>query len=179
MALTLILGPRRSGKSAVAERIASGAGGEVVYVAPLTPSDPELEARVAAHRARRPSSFKTVETADVASVLRGAPAQAVVLIDSLGSWIAEVLWRAGAIDGDCDGGMAARELVEQIREVAEVAAARTGEVVIVAEEAGWGPVPPDAATRRWLDLVGDASQQLARRADRVLMVVAGRVLELP
>jgi adenosyl cobinamide kinase/adenosyl cobinamide phosphate guanylyltransferase len=181
VALTLVLGPQRSGKSEVAEQLAAQHGDEVVYIAPLTPTDPELEARIAAHRARRPGAWKTVETIAVADLLEAAVPGTVLLLDSLGSWIAESLWRAGALEGDDGGGDpdAIAGLTAEIGRVVELAARRDCEVVIVAEEAGWGPVPPHAATRRWLDLLGDAARQLARRADRVVLVIAGRVLELP
>lgn len=179
MALTLVLGPRRSGKSEVAERLASQGGGSVVYVAPLTPGDDEMRERVSVHRARRPSAWTTVETADVAGALRDAPAAATVLLDSLGTWVAEVLWRAGALDGEGNCDEAVARLKVEIDEVARIASQRSGDVVIVAEEAGWGPVPPATGTRLWLDLIGDGAQTLAGGAEQVLLVVAGRVLELP
>lgn len=178
MALTLVLGPRRSGKTAVAERLAAQSGSEVIYVAPLTVTDDELASRVAAHRASRRESWTTIETIDVVDALQAAPSGAVVLLDSLGTWIAEVLWRGGMLDKPA-GADAVERLMSTVRQLATLAAARAAEVVIVAEEAGWGPVPPTAATRRWLDLMGDAAQELAASASRVLLVVAGRVLELP
>ena len=58
---TLILGGARSGKSALAERLASGSMREVVYVATAQAGDEEMAARIAHHRERRPSSWLSVE----------------------------------------------------------------------------------------------------------------------
>lgn len=176
LGLTLVLGARRSGKSAVAERIAAEAGAPVTYLAPLTVTDDELRARVAAHRTRRPDAWTTVETAAPHDALTAADPAHTVLLDSLGTWVSEELWRAGALDDD-----AAPEppIRERVAAFARTASARPGETVVVAEEAGWGPVPPDPGTRRWLDALGDASQLCATHAERVLLVVAGRTLELP
>ena len=180
MTLALVLGPRRSGKSAVAERLATGGGAPVVFLAPLTVADDEMAARVRAHRARRPPEWTTVESGAPLDALRGLDERATVLLDSLGTWVSEALWRAGALDDPPaeDPAAALRALAGEVDAFAEHAAARPGLTVVVAEEAGWGPVPPSAATRRWLDALGDAAQALSRRADRALLVVAGRAQEL-
>ena len=183
MALTVVLGPRRSGKSAVAERLAEAAGAPVAYLAPLTVTDDELRTRVAAHQARRPAAWTTIESADPLAALATVPPDTTVLLDSLGTWVSEVLWRAGALDdpppepATADAAIAA--LIAAVGAFADAAAQRPGLTVVVAEEAGWGPVPPSAATRRWLDALGDAAQRCTARADRTLLVVAGRTLELP
>ncbi len=91
MALTLVLGPRRSGKSRIGEQLAAATGAPVTVIAPLTVTDDELAARVAAHRAARPPSWTTVESADVVAALLAAPQDATVLLDSLGTWVSEVL----------------------------------------------------------------------------------------
>jgi adenosylcobinamide kinase / adenosylcobinamide-phosphate guanylyltransferase len=179
MALTLVLGPRRSGKSRVAEVLAREAGAPVVVLAPLTVTDDELAARVAAHRAARPRAWRTVEDADVPGALRAAPPDATVLLDSLGTWVSETLWRAGALEEGADGAAVAERMGAAVAAVATAARARPGATIIVAEEAGWGPVPPSGATRLWLDVLGDATQALSAVADRALLVVAGRRLELP
>jgi adenosylcobinamide kinase / adenosylcobinamide-phosphate guanylyltransferase len=179
MALTLVLGPRRSGKSRVAEGLAADGGAEVVVIAPLTVTDEEMAARVAAHRAARPAGWTTVEDADVVAAVRAAPPQATVLLDSLGTWVSEVLWRAGALEEGAEGTAAVAERVRADAAALAVAARdRPGATIVVAEEAGWGPVPPSGATRLWLDVLGDAAQALSAAADRAVLVVAGRMVEL-
>ncbi|MSQ33015.1 MAG: bifunctional adenosylcobinamide kinase/adenosylcobinamide-phosphate guanylyltransferase [Dehalococcoidia bacterium] len=79
--LVLVTGGARSGKSAFAEGLARRAGARVVFLATAAPGDDEMARRIAVHRARRPSSWRTVEAErHLARALRPhlAWAQAVV-----------------------------------------------------------------------------------------------------
>jgi adenosylcobinamide kinase/adenosylcobinamide-phosphate guanylyltransferase len=177
--LTLVLGPRRSGKSRVAEELAAASGASVTVIAPLTVTDDELAARVAAHRAARPAGWATVESIDVVDAITTVSRGATVLLDSLGTWASEILWRAGALEDGADGTAAATAIRADAAALATAARARAGLTIVVAEQAGWGPVPPSGATRLWLDVLGDATQTLSAAADHALLVVAGRTLPLP
>ena len=160
--LTLVLGGARSGKSAVAEAVAGRSPGPVTYVATVSvgEDDPDLAARVAAHRARRPPGWATVEAgADLVAAVAATPG--TLLVDSLGPWVAASAGFAADADGLC-----------------RVLAERDGDAVIVSEEVGLGVHPSTEAGRHFRDALGFLNQRVAAVADDVLLVVAGRVLPL-
>ena len=161
--ITLVLGGARSGKSRVAEALAAQSPVPVSYVATtrVEPADPDLVERIAAHRARRPESWGTVEVtpAQLSTVLRTTAG--TVLVDSLGAWV------AGAPDFAVDGA----GLCDALR-------SRAGNSVVVSDEVGMSVHPSSELGRRFRDVLGQLNQAVAATADEVLLVVAGRVLPL-
>lgn len=96
--ITLILGGARSGKSALAEKLAqvrSGAGGAVLYVATSLPTDQEMRDRIARHQASRPANWRTVEAPyDLArQVLANLQNEQIVLVDCLTIWTSNLMLR--------------------------------------------------------------------------------------
>lgn len=168
----LVLGGARSGKSAEAEsRLA--AEPEVTYVATgeERPEDPEWQARVAAHRARRPSGWHTLETTDLVTVLREE--EGPLLVDGIGSWLTAILDECGAWEGGAEEQVSARtdELIAAWRSTSAY-------VVGVSEEVGLGVVPATASGRRFRDELGRLNARLAAESEEVALIVAGRVVPL-
>lgn len=169
----LVTGGVRSGKSRQAESLLSG---PVSYVAPGPStdedSDPDWVARITAHRARRSSSWTTIETRDLASALR---LDGPVLVDCLGTWLTGVLderelWEAPSSE--------VTSVVDALLdEIVEVLATRD-DVVLVTNEVGLGVVPSHRSGRLFRDLLGLVNQRIATACDEVQLVIAGRVLKL-
>lgn len=163
--LTLVIGGTRSGKSAVAERLAAAQGdGAVTYVATGTDTDddPGMAARIARHRARRPAAWKTIEAAGSLHEVLGSIG-GLALVDSLGTWLASLPGgETAALDA----------LVVALKE-------RPGDTIVVTEEVGLSVHAPTEVGRRFADQLGEVNRRVAEVADRCLLVVAGRVVELP
>jgi adenosylcobinamide kinase / adenosylcobinamide-phosphate guanylyltransferase len=170
MALTFLLGGARSGKSTLAVRLASEWGGPVVFVATAERrGDPEMDARIEAHVAERPPEWETVEAPlELGRAVAAASAEACVVVDCLTLWVSNAL-EAGWSDVEAEA--AAAELVR-------VATAREAPTVVVSNEVGLGVVPETRLGRRYRDVLGRVNAAVAAEADRALLVVAGRALEL-
>ncbi|MCW2887043.1 MAG: adenosylcobinamide kinase / adenosylcobinamide-phosphate guanylyltransferase [Streptosporangiaceae bacterium] len=168
---TLLLGGARSGKSAEAE-LRLAADPSVTYLATgvLRDDDPEWTARIEAHRERRPSWWRTVETTDVAPVLRTA--SGAVLLDGIGTWLAATMDACGAWD-DVE---AVRPRIEELVEAWRGSGAR---VVAVSDEVGLSLVPTSSGGRAFRDALGRLNQRLAAESEESALVVAGRVVDLP
>lgn len=167
--LTLILGGARSGKSALAERLAHESGREVVYVATAQALDGEMADRIAHHRARRPPGWMSVEEPlALSSVLhQHARADRFLLVDCLTLWLSNLLGTDGGIHA-----MPQRDaLLESVSDL-------PGDVVFVSNEVGLGITPLGELTRRFVDEAGRLHQALAQRCDRVVFVAAGLPLTL-
>jgi adenosylcobinamide kinase/adenosylcobinamide-phosphate guanylyltransferase len=170
----LVIGGARSGKSERAERRVA-AEPDVSYVAAgvSAADDGEWAARIAAHRARRPAWWATVETTDLAGVLAGS---GTVLIDGVGTWLAAVMGECGAWQ-DSPGWQ--ERLLRRTDEFVRAWRDTGCNAVAVSDEAGQGVVPSTAAGRSFRDALGSLNQALARESEITEYVLAGRIVPLP
>lgn len=167
--LILVTGPARSGKSEWAESLASQSNQSVVYVATaqMDPTDQEWVDRIARHRDRRPAHWSTQHIPiKLAATIRNANPQECLLIDSLGTWLANLLeqdetaWAATEAD-----------LLLSLQQT-------SSRIILVAEETGWGVVPAYPIGRLFRDRLGNLTRKIGAISDAVYLVTAGYVLNL-
>ncbi len=165
-----MLGGARSGKSRFAEGLLAGARA-VDYLAcgPVPDgSDPEWTGRIELHRSRRPASWRTVETLDVAGELSrpGPP----VLVDCLSTWLAGVMDRCGVWSDE--PGADAR-LGGAVDALVDAWSGTPRRVVAVSNEVGSGVVPATPSGRRFRDELGVLNARIAAASPRVWLLTAG------
>lgn len=175
MTTTLVLGGVRSGKSRYAESLLDHAAAVTVVTPGPTPSDddPEWQARVAEHQARRPAAWITVETGDVTrAILR---ARGPVLVDCLGTWVTRTIDDAQAWD---DRPRALDIVAQRTAELVALWSLAPFDTVAVTNEVGLSLVPDTVSGRIFQDALGRVNAALSVVSHRVRLVAAGRVLDL-
>lgn len=165
----LVTGPARSGKSEWAETLAIESRKAVFYVATATdnPDDAEWHKRIQEHQNRRPQDWVTLLVpTELSATLAEAKPDTCVLVDSLGTWVANLL--------EQDQVTWENTLAEFLETVQLVAA----DMVFVAEETGWGVVPAYPVGRTFRDRLGSLVRQLGGICEAVYLVTGGHVLNL-
>lgn len=169
MALLVLLGGARSGKSALAQRLASATDAAVTLIATAEARDDEMAERIAAHRAARPAHWATVEEPlDLARALADAPPHACVILDCLTLWVSNLML----------SGWPAARIEEEASHVAALAADRIAPTLVVSNEVGMGVVPASELGREFRDVQGRVNTVFCGAADRSVLVFAGRALDL-
>ncbi|MGL1891318.1 MAG: bifunctional adenosylcobinamide kinase/adenosylcobinamide-phosphate guanylyltransferase [Spirochaetaceae bacterium] len=173
--ITLVLGGIKCGKTSYAEKLASdreSRGGEILYLATAEALDDEMKHRIDRHRADRPKNWDTAEEPlDVKSIFeKKGNVYDLILFDCLTLWITNKIGQAGEnyireelmdnIISSC------KEFISQIKDI-------EAEVVIVSNQVEVGLISPYPLGRVFQDIAGLLHQEIARSANKVVVMQAG------
>lgn len=183
MALIVISGAARSGKSSAAQRLVAqrAAVGDEVVVAVFGSAggDPEMLARIERHRTERPAGLRTLEATDARSWTSSVPEGAVLLLECFGTLAARFMDELAGAEGKAasDTSLEAA-LDEALAGTVSWLAHRAGDTVIVTNETGWGVVPAYESGRIFRDALGRANAALVSVADAAYLAINGRLLDV-
>jgi len=173
MALHLILGGARSGKSRYAEKLAAQLELPVIYIATAQVYDQEFKQRVEHHKASRPSYWTTIEQPfNLAQclVVQDQP-DICIIVDCL------TLWLAQCICPDC-APLEGVDWQQERDQLLAVLPTLQAKVFLVSNEVGMGIVPLGEINRQFQDEQGRLNQAIAAIADHVSFVAAGLPIQL-
>ena len=165
MALILVGGGARSGKSRFALERLRAAQGSRAFLATAQAFDDEMTTRIARHKAERGSEFTTIEEPlELARVIRESKFDAM-LVDCLTLWLSNIMFAGRDWDGEAEA-------------LARAAQAAAGTVIFVTNEVGCGIVPENALAREFRDRAGFLNQRIAAIADEVYFMAFGLPLRM-
>ena len=166
MAVILITGGARSGKSKRAETRARTFPGQPVYIATAEALDAEMATRIARHRARRGTDWIEREVPlDLVSALVATDGGGARLVDCLTLWLSNLMH-------------AEREWEREGADLAGALPRLNSPVILVTNEVGLGIVPDNALARSFRDAAGIMNQAIADVADEVEFIVTGLPIKL-
>ncbi len=166
MAVILIGGGARSGKSRYALEKARAIEGTRAFIATAQPLDEEMASRISRHQAERGAEFSTIEEPiDLARVI-AASSFNVMIVDCLTLWLSNIMFARK----DCDA---------ETNALIDASQAAAGTVIFVTNEVGAGIVPTDnALSREFRDRAGILNQRIAAIAHEVYWMVFGQPLRV-
>lgn len=185
MALVVLTGGARSGKSAIAQDLAASCAGDIIMaVFAAIDADREMADRVAKHRESRPDDWRTLEASDSVEWTERV-GRGTLVIDCMGTLLGRIM---DEVYAEMYGGstVEAGEVSEAYESEVERRFAavigwitrRRDDTVVVTNEVGDGVVPAFALGRVFRDALGRGNRALVERSDTAYLVVSGRCIEL-
>ncbi len=164
MAIVLIGGGARSGKSRFALEYAEARFTRRAFVATAQPLDSEMAERIRQHQQDRGPGWTTIEAPlDLVGALSRETGEfEVLVVDCLTIWLSNVL-----LDADKN----VEEEMDHLVRCLENCGALS--VILVTNEVGSGIVPDNEPARKFRDLAGVLNQRVARAADEVYWMAFG------
>ena len=160
--IILITGGQRSGKSTKAEELALQLSPHPVYLATAHIWDEEFRARVQKHQERRGPEWTNIEEEKYLSKhdLTGR----VVVIDCVTLWLTNWISTENA---EVDA------ILTAAKQEFDRFTAPDATYIFVTNEIGLGGVSTNQLQRRFTDLQGWMNQNIAQKADEVILMVSG------
>ncbi len=175
----LVTGGARSGKSKFAQKLASGLGEPVLFVATAEALDEEMRERIEEHRKSRPATWETLEVRRHVGtkILERAFKIRTVLIDCIALLVNNILFDCSK-DEELDPARAEKEVRDEMEELISCMRQLAANFIIVTNEVGLGIVPGERVSRLYRDLLGKANQMLAECAGEVYLLISGIPLKI-
>lgn len=164
MAVILIGGGARSGKSRYGLEKARAITGTRAFVATAEASDEEMTLRIRHHREERGEDFTTIEEPIELARVTAESKFDVLLIDCLTLWLSNIMFA---------------HKTTEIDKLIQAAHSTPRTIIFVTNEVGSGIVPTDnALSRDFRDQAGILNQRIAAIADEVYFMIFGQPLRL-
>jgi adenosylcobinamide kinase/adenosylcobinamide-phosphate guanylyltransferase len=166
MAVILVGGGARSGKSRYALEKALAIAGTRAFIATAEASDDEMADRIRRHQGERGGEFVTIEAPlELARAIAEVRFD-VVIVDCLTLWLSNLMFANRNFDAETSA-------------LINAAQAAAGIVIFVTNEVGSGIVPTDnALSREFRDHAGILNQRIAAMAGEVYFMVFGQALRV-
>jgi adenosylcobinamide kinase/adenosylcobinamide-phosphate guanylyltransferase len=167
VAIILVGGGARSGKSRHALELARKRGSRLVFLATAEAFDEEMAARIAKHRAERGNEFSTVEEPlEIATAIRKIADADAIVIDCLTLWLSNIMLTFG------------RDVDAEVEKLIHAAQSSPAAVIAVTNEVGCGIVPESTLGRDYRDRSGILNQRVAAAAEEVYWMIFGQPLRV-
>ncbi len=185
--IILVTGGQACGKSSFAQKIAETNKGKKFYIATALPIDEEIKAKIQRHQQQRGNAFITIEEPmNLHNPIQKAENSSwqSMVIDCLTMWAFNLLTKfennPSLIEEHMNKFVNALKNFKNANRGTEKTNPKNlnKKIVIVTNEVGWGIIPPDPLSRRYVELLGKINKEIANIADTVYLMVSGIALQV-